>query len=480
MATETPTMPRWGHVAAARQALRERRGKVAGFGDILWRRKLLVLACVGVVLALTAAYVSTLTPAYQAEALVALGDRAGERVGQGTPIADQLRLIESRAMAERLVDRLDLHFLPEFRPDVASRGFRLADLLPNAILNRLPKAWTDSLVPPPSDGEVTDEQRAARLWEQVIGATMGRIRAEVTPPSVIVLKFISEDPELAAAGANGLADLYLEQRLALEQNVAQSDRRTREQEIERLRASIRETAEAIEAARSGASAQASATSEQKRLDLTGELAFWRRERAEVEARRRQMQATLESGVGLDQAALFVNSERLGQLQARASELQQALAALAQQDGEQDPQVLELRAQLAALEQERRAELELVVEQIQDELAIIQSRETALAAEIEALEEPSAQGQAAGGLVVLEQRLEAERAALREYLEQAAGRLGGQPSAAAPPDARVIAPAVVPSQPTYPRLTLIWAVASAGALLFGTLLAFTLEAFRAPA
>jgi polysaccharide biosynthesis transport protein len=478
MATEARTMPEWGQVAAVHRAIIEQRGKVARVGDILWRRKLLILACVGAVLGPTAVYVSTVAPAFEAETLVALSDRPGAQAEQGTPmqdgaLADQLRLIESRTMAERLVDRLELHFLPEFRPDVAARGFRPGDLLPDAILNRLPTAWADTLVSRPPDVGMTDEQRAARLWQEVIEATMARIRAEVKPRSTIGLKFTSGDRQLAAAGANALAELYLEERLAIRQSPSPGDRASLEQEIERLRASIRGTEQAIQSARAGADARA--TRDQSRLDLTGELAFWQRERAEREARLRHTQATLQSGTGLDQAALILEAERFGELQAGASQLQQALAALSQQYGEQDPQVIELRAQLAALEQQGRTEIEHALERLQYELATIQSREAALEAKIEALEGPSADAQAADGLAVLEQRLAADQAALGAYLEQAVGQLGMRPSATALPDARVIEPAVVPNQPTYPRQTLIWSVASAGALLLGFLLAFALEA-----
>jgi succinoglycan biosynthesis transport protein ExoP len=482
MATEVRSMPGPVHVAAVRQALREQRGKLPDFGPILWRRKLLILACIGVVLGLTAAYVSTFAPAYQAEALIALPDRPvlGEDAAiQDSTLEDQRRLIESRAMAERLVDRLELQLLAEFHPDVAARGFPLASLLgralPDAILDRLPKTWAERLVPPPPDGEMTDEQRAARLWENVIAATMARIRADVAPPSAIVVKFISAERQLAAAGANALAELYLEGRRGLPQNASGGDRDRLRPEIERLRASVRATEQAIEAARVGADAQDSAAGERNSLDLTDELAFWRRERAEVEARLRQTQAALESGGDLDQAALFFDAERLGQLQASASELQQVLGVVAQQYGEQDPQVVELRTQLAALEQERRAEIEHVLQRLRDEVAIIQSRETALEAKLEAQEE-RAEGQAGGGLAVLEQRLEADRALLHEYLEQAGGQLGAQPAAPFS-DARIVTPAVVPDEPTYPRLALIWSAASAGALLLGILLAFALEALR---
>jgi polysaccharide biosynthesis transport protein len=484
MAAEARTMPGRAHVAAARQAIREQRDKLADFGPILWRRKLLILACIGVVLGLTATYVSTLGPAYQAEALLALGERPSAPVEQDaalrdSALEDQRRLIESRTMAERLVDRLDLQLLPEFHPDVAARGFRLASVLcrwlPAAVLERLPKAWAERLMPPP-DGEMTDEQRAARLWEKVIAATMARIRAEARPPSAMVVKFTSADRHLAAAGANALAQLYLGEPRPVRQNASPGDLDRLGQEIERLRTSIRATEQAIEAGRAGAAAPASASSEQSRLGLRDELAFWRSERAEVEARLRQTQATLESGGDLDQAALFLNAERLGQLQATATELQQALGTLAQQYGEQAPQVVELRTQLAALEQERRGEIEQVLQGLRDEGAIIQSRETALQAEITALDEESVEGQADASLAPLEQRLQADRALLREYLDQAAGQLGTQPAASSA-EARIVAPAVVPDEPTYPRLALIWSAASAGALLLGILLAFALEAWH---
>ena len=166
------------------------------------------------------------------------------------------------------------------------------------------------------------------------------------------------------------------------------------------------------AARGSTDAQESGTSGQNRLDGTGELAFWRRERAEVEARLRQAQAALESGPDLAKTAPALKSERLDQLQRRTIDLQQALAALPQRTAEQDPQIVGLRAELATLEQDRRAELELMLKKLRDEIGIIQSRETALEEKIETPREESAAGPAEGGVAALEQKLEADRALLR--------------------------------------------------------------------
>ena len=449
---------------------------VSGFGHVLWRRKLVIIACIGLVLGLTAAYVSTLPRAYEATALVAVGP--GQQLGRAASgpagsLEDQLRLIESRTMAERLVGRLGLHLLPEFRP-AAAGGFRIGDLLPDAILDRLPTAWAAALASRPADLALTDEQRAAQLREEVVAATMKRIRAELASPSTMALKFTSADPQLAATGASALAELYLGEPGTLRQTSPGNDRARLEQELERLRAGIRETEQAIEAARARAQAQASATGAQSLLDLTGELGFWRSERAELEVRLRQTQAALESGGSLDQVALALDSDRLNQLQARAVELEQALAALSHQYGEEDAQTVELRAELAALEQERRAELEDLVQRMQQELAIIQSRESALAARIAELEEQSPQGQPADDIAILERRLAAERAALRGYLEQAAREPGSRSPGSETP---AITPAVAPAGPTYARLALIWAVASAGALLLGIVLALAFETLR---
>jgi uncharacterized protein involved in exopolysaccharide biosynthesis len=476
MATDG-TVPAWGHVAALGRQLRERRHRARAFGRVLWRHKLLILACLGIVLGLTAAYVSTLAPAYEAEALVAVArpdrpDGQGVATQDGTA-EDQLRLIEFRALAERLAERLNLQLLPEFRPEHAPRDVReVGGWLPHALIDRLPQAWADPLTGRPARA-LTDAQRAARLWDAVIAATMARTRAEVTGSSAIGFKFVSEDPQLAAAGANALAELYLEQRPALQRNAPQSDRDELAQEIARLRAAIRDTEQAIAAARPGADAQASGSAE-SRLDLAGELAFWRRERAELEARLRQSQAALESDAELAQTALARDSERLGQLQASAKELQETLTVVSQQSGEQAPEVAELRAQLAAVEQERRAELEGTLKRLQDEMAIIQSRETALEEKIKALGEEDAAGERPDGLSALKQKLEADRALLRDRLDQAA-RLEARP-AAPQGAARAITPAAVPIRPAYPRLALIWGAAASGALILGVVLALALEAF----
>jgi uncharacterized protein involved in exopolysaccharide biosynthesis len=136
----------------------------------------------------------------------------------------------------------------------------------------------------------------------------------------------------------------------------------------------------------------------------------------------------------------------------------------------------LRAELTALQQDRRAELEQILEELRDEIGIIQSRETVLEERIKATVDEHTPDPVAGGLTALEKKLAADRALLRERLEQTAPQREAQPSAPSGA-ARIIRPAGVPSEPTYPHLALIWGVAMAGTLALGLAVAFGLEALR---
>ena len=57
-------------------------------------------------------------------------------------------------MAERMVDQLNLHMLPEFNPALRRQTASFADwldpakLIPTTILEHLPRAWADTLMTP--------------------------------------------------------------------------------------------------------------------------------------------------------------------------------------------------------------------------------------------------------------------------------------------------------------------------------------------
>jgi len=222
-------------------------------GRTLWAHKLFLACLVLSVLALTSLHVSQVPPAFEAETLVLLGERKGPAEppvslaapsGQEGPESEALAF-RSPAMAERLVDALSLHLLPEFNPALRTEAAGLRDwfdparLVPNSLFNRLPPALREVLS---ARAALSDQQQAASLRAEIAARALEHIAAEPADrPSVIRVRFVSSDPRLAALGANTLADLYLADRLAAKQAVSTRAQAFLRDEIARLRATIAET-----------------------------------------------------------------------------------------------------------------------------------------------------------------------------------------------------------------------------------------------
>ena len=422
-----------------------------------------------------AAYVSGLPPVYKAEALVMLNDRQSQRVPgieevlSGVAAGEdglqgELQLIKSRNMAERMVDQLNLHMLPEFNPALRRQTQSFADwldpakLIPTTILEQLPRAWADTLMTPTSDVEMTDQQRAALLRADIVEGVTANISAEPASGStVIALHFVSTDPQLAALGTNTLARLYLAEQLETKQSASRRVREFLEVEIERLRASVASAEQAIEDYRRQAGLGGILPDEQQLTGLTTQLVLTRSERAAAEARLRQVQRLINSDAGLDQAAQMLESPVLNELRAREVELNRQRAELSTEYGERHPRMQNLSSEQAALAERTRAEIRQITNRLNDEVQVLRSREATLEANIDQLKGQMAEYQESEiGLGALQRDADADRALLETYINRAKEIASQQK--AQEPDARIISRAVTPDEPTYPRRKLIFAVA----------------------
>ncbi len=444
-----------------------------------------------IVLGLTAAYVSRMPPAYESEALVMLNDRPPQPVPNipdvvvGSPptedsLASQLLLIKSRGMAERLVDQLNLHLLPEFNPALQPRSVDFttwldpARLIPTWLLDHLPKAWADTVMTASSSAEMTDQQRAALLRSEIIQAVMDNILAEPANRSTVIgLKFISTDPALAALGANTLARLYLSEQLEAKQTASRRAREFLEQEIERLRSSVASAEQAVQDYRRQHELAGVVPDEQQLTEDNTQLVMLRAERVQAEAKLRQVERLLRSNAGLDQASQLLDSPVLTELRTRELELNHQLAELSNEYGERHPRMVNLRAELTALEDRKQAEIKQIAQRQRDEVQVLRAREAALEANIADLKTQLAKyNEAEIGLEALQREATADRELLETYINRAKEITSQQK--AQEPDARVISRAALPDEPTYPRRKLIFGVALVSALLAGSLAVFGLE------
>jgi polysaccharide biosynthesis transport protein len=492
MAIDVHSTPRIGYEPIRRPVSRASGDDLdwLGLGRTLWRRKLFLLGFMVIVLGLTAAYVSRMPPAFEAEALVMLNDRQARvapdipEVLAGLPpnedgLQGQLLLIKSRNMAERMIDQLNLHLLPEFNPALRPKTVDFVDwfdptrLIPAAILDRLPKAWADTLMTA-STADTTDQQRAALLRAEIVERVMENIVAEPANRSTVIgVKFISTEPQIAALGANTLARLYLAEQLEAKQTATRRAREFLEQEIERLRASVASAEQAIQDYRRRSGLGGALPDEQQLSGLTAQLVLSRSERAQAEARLRQVERLVNANPDLDQAAQLLDSPVLHELRARELELNRQRAELSNEFGERHPRMVNLRAEQDTLDQRKQSEIRQIAQRLRDEVQVLRSREATLEADIDRLKGQLAEhNEAEIGLQALQRDASADRELLETYINRAK-EIASQQNAQEP-DARIISRATMPDGATYPRRHLIFGVALFGALLAGSLAVFGLE------
>ena len=199
----------------------------------------------------------------------------------------------------------------------------------------------------------------------------------------------------------------------------------------------------------------------------------RSERAQAEARLRQVERLVNSDTDLGQAAQLLDSPVLTELRARELDLNRQRAELSNEFGERHPRMVNLRAEQATLEQRKQAEIRQIAQRLRDEVQVLRSREATLEANIDGLKSQLAEhNESEIGLGALQRDANADRELLETYINRAKEIASQQK--AQEPDARVISRATMPDEPTYPRRELIFGVALVGALLAGSLAVFGLE------
>jgi len=191
--------------------------------QVLLKRKWLIAAVVGTVLLLVAIQSFTTTPLYRATARVQIDPEAAnilpykdvyesaERyLSSEIYLQTELEILQSRALARRVIDRLNLANDPRFKEPV-SQGVVISQVgwLKHAIASLKPGGAEDRR-------KLTGEDPAAGAQENraVLDTFTDRLDVEQVPNSRLVeISWISPNPGLAAAVSDTLAEEFIEQNL---------------------------------------------------------------------------------------------------------------------------------------------------------------------------------------------------------------------------------------------------------------------------
>jgi capsular exopolysaccharide synthesis family protein len=387
-------------------------------------------------------------------------------------IETQYKILRSRTLARRVIEHLDLEGVPELTRGVTQLTRGVPELAHGAP-NLTPKA----------SGGVP--QRPASPWAapepgggphpRVVDAFLARLRVDPGKGTRLVdVSFESEDPRLAPAAANALADEYIEHNLEAKWNTTQKASGWLQQQL----ASLQEALQASESALHEYAARHSILFVEERKDITTEkLARLENELTAAQAERigkQSLALLVEDGVrGGGELLAQLTNPTLQELRNKLVELRREQQKLAVSFGPAYPRVVRAAREGDEIERSIAEEKQRLLAQVREEFELSQGRERLL------LEAAQRQRQLVNILSddfiqydILKREAESNRQlyeGLLQRLKEAGVSAGLRASNIA-----VLDPAEAPEWPYRPRRLLNLLLGLLAGSLLGVLLAFAAD------
>jgi len=392
-------------------------------------------------------FVQVATPRYTGEAKLILESRdpsfartAAERAEQAQPIdeqavASQVQVVMSRDLAREAIRRLKLVGNPEFDPSAVGAG----PVQRTLMLLGLAKAPFET---------VPEDRVLDAYLERLLVFPVGKSR-------ILQVEFRSRDPQLAAAGANTVADLYIASLGAASVDTARYASSWLGTNIGALRKRVAEADAEVEAYRArhgllGSGAANTPLSSQQLGELSSQLSQARTVKADVSARAKLLKEMIKEGRAFEIPDVANNELIRRTVESRMS-LRAQLAMESRTLLPAHPRIKELTAQVNDLETQIKAAAERVVRTLENDARIAGARVESLQAAVDGQQAVVVAGNSSGiELRSLEREAKVQREQLESYLARYREAAARDAENATPADARVVSRAIVPDLPSFPK------------------------------
>lgn len=454
---------------------------------VLWRGKLILLASLIVALVPTVIYLQQARPLYTATAEVVVdaadaGDTLLERANAArsrlteSVVMTEAEVLSSTPLLERVVDKLRLEEDPEFNTRLRTRT-PFEEVV--ALLN--PVAWIpdDWRAGNRDQASLSPETRARLERAKIVAAVRRGLEVKAQRRTfVITLQFTSESREKAALIANAITEAYLLDHL--EQGLEDTRRLGKwlAERLEVLRGDVTAAEAAAESFRAAnglrREGERKATmTEQQLTELNSRLVLARADLAQKKARLDQVGALARGQGGIATSYDVLQSPLIQHLREQETVKARELSDLAVTYGDRHPRLVGVRADLSELRGKIQHEIDKIAAAVANEMTIASAGVRTLENEIAALRQKSnASGGAEVRLHELERQAESSRSIYEAFLTRF--KREAEQDQIQRAKARVLSPAEVPVQPSFPRKQGTLALAALLALLAGSGLVLLLE------
>lgn len=439
----------------------------------LFRRRIrLMLAIMAGVFVLFMTIVLLLPPTYTAMASVELDPRQAnvvsiQQVLPGMPadttqVDTEAKVLQSRALAEKVVDKLKLTEDDEF----------------NTLLR--PKSFIGSLVPDFLKSHKTVTPEAAR--EKVVDNVLAKLKVARDNLTLIInVSFSSDSADKSARIANAFADQYLLEQLDTKFDATRRASDWLNSRLAGLRSQVETAESAVEQYRAShgllaLSEQQGTITQQEISNLNTQLAQARAEQAGAEAKLNTAKSQLAAGSHGDDLGEALSSPVVTQLRQQRAQVSAQVADLAGRYGPRHPDMLKAQRQLADIDSQIQSEITRVTSNLEAQVQVARQRTNSLAGSVGSSKGSLASSNAASvKLAELQRNADAVKTLYQAFLDrfkQTTEQQGIQQS-----DSHVVARATTPTQPSFPKPLLMGAVGVVFAGVCGLLTIFIMEALE---
>lgn len=361
-------------------------------------------------------------------------------------IASQVQLMSSRDLARSVIRDLKLTDHREFGgpPGIIAEFLAMVKLGKDVSL-------------------ISQEQRA-------LDEFMKRLSVyQIEKTRVITVEFAATDPKLAANIVNSMVERYLTLQADAKRGQAAQATKWLEQEIETLRKRVADAEGRVEQYRASTGlfvGQNNTSLDQQQLaEINTQITNARAQRSDAEARARQLRNLLNSNGGLETATEIQNSANFQRLRERAGAIQARIAELSTTLLPGHPSIQSLQSQRNDIESQMRLEARRVLGALENDVRVADARLKELTGQLNELKAQSAvSNQDDIQLRALEREARAQRELLETFLARYRKEVARQNADVLPADARVIANALVPVEPYFPKIVPITSVVTLGMFL----------------
>ena len=417
---------------------------IRGLALVLWQKKTMILGVT--LLAAAGAYlvVNAITPHYRSESRLLLEVRENvfmrAEAEKGTSdrtvidpeaVTSQIQVVLSRDLAHDVIKKEKLDQNPEFDSTFGV----LNNLLAILGVGRDPNSLTK------------DERTLQSYYDRLNVYAIEKSR-------VIAVDFSSASPELAARVANSVAEIYLNTQQSAKQDQTRAAGNWLAVEIDKMRTKVAEAEAKVEEYRikSNLFVGTNNTSlpNQQLTEINSQIAAARGQKADLEARARQLREQVRSGRPVESSDI-ANSESMRRLVEQRVALHSQLAEQSSTLLDQHPRIKELRAQIGEVDRQIKIDGERLARQLDNDAKVAGNRLETLTASLDTVKKLASQSNEQDvQLRALEREAKTQRDLLESYLVKYREASARDNINAAPPEARIISRATPAIKPAYPK------------------------------